>query len=797
MSWLTQFFLNPAYVLPGAALVSLPILIHILSRLRYRRVRFAAMEFLLESEELNRRRIILEQLLLLALRILAVVLIALLIARLVLDPGRLLMLRGASMHHVVLLDDSLSMRDRDGDRTVFQDTLTTLENMLAEGSRQPGASRVTILSMTDPARPIVSDRVLDGALVQELLPRLRNLTCTWRAASPVPAINAARDILAADGSASPQIHVLTDLRATDWNNRPEVASALESLKSIGASVDLIRITREPRPNVALQELTSDTFSTAQGIPWRITATLRNHGSAKVTGLRGAVLIDSRPLPGRILIPDLEAGAEVQVSHDLAFDSEGLHHVEVRLDNDALREDNHRFLAVEVSERRTVLIVDDEGQQEDASFVAAALSADPALTGLTCEVRTSQVLTSAKLAQYDCIYLLNVRDLPADAVDELASYVREGGGVAWFPGEQANTRWYSETLREPKRNLFPVPLGTLRDTAAETGGNSSQQSSPFVSPVFERHPIFVVYNTPDSPFPDTVQIARWLQVTADFKADDAERQDGVRSLMRLKNGQPVAFEHAVGRGRVLTFLTGAGRRWSNWPVAPAAPGYVVMHLLMHQYLQRQTDYVERRELTEVLRLDWPGGQFSENVEVFLPEAVGDEDPIAETFLRLQATPVKPDGTKPAATPTDAETSDSEEPVAGPVAKIETGDPQSARSDLSNAAESGREPERLSITISQADRPGIYKVRRFDADGTGKDLSIALNVPPTESALALADAGALTQQADLAHVRVLEADAAEALGGSEAGREIRWVLLGLLIATLIAEQLLALRLSYHPA
>ena len=61
MSSLTQFFLNPAYVLPGAALVLVPILIHILSRLRYKKVRFAAMEFLLESEELNRRRIVLER----------------------------------------------------------------------------------------------------------------------------------------------------------------------------------------------------------------------------------------------------------------------------------------------------------------------------------------------------------------------------------------------------------------------------------------------------------------------------------------------------------------------------------------------------------------------------------------------------------------------------------------------------------------------------------------------------------------------------------------------------------------
>lgn len=133
------------------------------------------------------------------------------------------------------------------------------------------------------------------------------------------------------------------------------------------------------------------------------------------------------------------------------------------------------------------------------------------------------------------------------------------------------------------------------------------ASPFVNPVFESHPIFVVYNTPDSPFPDTVRMTRWLQVTDEFKRDDAERKDGVKTLMRLKNGQPVAFEHSLGNGKVLTFLTGAGRRWTNRRVRPAAPGYVVMNLLMHQYLQRQVDSVELRELSEPLRLEWPVNQ----------------------------------------------------------------------------------------------------------------------------------------------------------------------------------------------
>ena len=78
-SWLLQHFLNPSFVLAGTALVASPIIIHLINRLRYRRVRFAAMEFLLASQQRNRRRVLLEQLILLLLRILLVLGLMLLI----------------------------------------------------------------------------------------------------------------------------------------------------------------------------------------------------------------------------------------------------------------------------------------------------------------------------------------------------------------------------------------------------------------------------------------------------------------------------------------------------------------------------------------------------------------------------------------------------------------------------------------------------------------------------------------------------------------------------------------------
>src|SRR6267378_6109306 len=76
-----ELFLHPWYMVIGGALVSSPIIIHLINRMRFKRVRWAAMEFLLKSQKRNRRRLIIEQLILLLLRILLVILTAMLLAR--------------------------------------------------------------------------------------------------------------------------------------------------------------------------------------------------------------------------------------------------------------------------------------------------------------------------------------------------------------------------------------------------------------------------------------------------------------------------------------------------------------------------------------------------------------------------------------------------------------------------------------------------------------------------------------------------------------------------------------------
>ena len=741
MSWLTQYFLNPGFVLPGAALVSVPIIIHLLSRLRYKKVKFAAMEFLLQSDELNRRRLIIEQLLLLLLRTLAVLLVLLLIARLVLDPSRMMLLRGATTHHVLVIDDTLSMRENVDNQTVFDQAIGTMEQLLTQAGSNTSSLQCTVLTMTQPDRPLVTDRALNNALVQELNPRLRNLTCSWKSASPVESLDAAYNMLSGDGGISPQVHVFTDLRSSDWTGEPEVAEAFQRLESIDARINVVQLTKQSTSNVAISGMTSRTLATAVGVPWRLDLTFRNLSPQKVTGLRATVYIDGSSLPVKVLVPDIEAGKEIRHAHDIAFESPGQHEVEVRLEQDALLEDNSRFVVVDVTDKRTVLIVDDDARQEDASYVASALGADQ----LAVEIRQSDVLVTEVLDNYDYIYLLNVRELPADATELVSRYVADGGGIAWFPDDQANTVWYSTVLRTEKTPLFPVALGVV-DSIPEVAADDEPQ---FQKPLFESHPVFDFYA--DTPFADDIQISSWYQTVK--AADDSTPvwPTDVRVLARLTNGSPVIFEHSHGDGKVLTFLTSAGRRWSNWPVLPPAPGFVVMHLLMHQYLQKPSRAVELRELGDPVRFEWPVGEYSESVEVFLPAS---EDDAANDFMQLTAAPVL--------------------------------DSQSSSADL----------QRLAVTIPQADRPGVYRIKRYRLEGEGRQTWLALSVPTTESDLTVAEASAIEGMSDSGRIRVIAADVATELGSSDSGRELRWLIIALLLIVLIAEQLMSLRMSFHP-
>src|SRR5689334_25164698 len=104
-------FITPAFAIAGVALASIPIIIHVLNRRRYRIVNWAAMEFLLRALRKNRRRLRFEQWLLLAVRCCVLGLLGLALARpLGCAQSTLATVAGQrSGLHVMVIDNSYSM----------------------------------------------------------------------------------------------------------------------------------------------------------------------------------------------------------------------------------------------------------------------------------------------------------------------------------------------------------------------------------------------------------------------------------------------------------------------------------------------------------------------------------------------------------------------------------------------------------------------------------------------------------------------------------------------------------------
>src|SRR3989442_11000930 len=144
------FFTPPWYMAAGGAAASLPILIHLINRMRFKRIRWAAMEFLLKSQKRNRRRLIIEQLILLLLRILLVLLAGLLLARL-LASG---FVQQQSTLHLLIIDDTVSMSDHwreDGEtKDTFNFAKQTVLDKIAKNAAQASAAQsLIVLRLSD------------------------------------------------------------------------------------------------------------------------------------------------------------------------------------------------------------------------------------------------------------------------------------------------------------------------------------------------------------------------------------------------------------------------------------------------------------------------------------------------------------------------------------------------------------------------------------------------------------------------------------------------------------------------
>jgi Aerotolerance regulator N-terminal/CARDB/von Willebrand factor type A domain len=759
--WILQHFLNPALFWPGVALASVPIIIHLINRLRYKRVRFAAMEFLLVSEQKNRRRVLLEQLLLLLARIALVLLILALIGRLILDPKHLSLFQGARTHHVILLDDTGSMRDRVGEASAFDQAREVVRGIIAQGAERPGTQRVTLVLMSSPTETSgLTERDVDSQLLDDSAAQLQDLTCTFRAGSPVAALTAVRNRLTSDRASEKVLHVLSDFRKPDWYDNGALVSELETLNNAKVSLNFVRLVTEQHENLAVTELTGTVETAAVGVPVTMRAKVLNSGKREAATAKLAVSIDGQALNRREPLPPIPAGESREVTFDVDFPTSGLHRVEVSLEADSLEADNIRRLAVDVPQANPVLVIDGTAGAVQGLYVADALAADQSVTGYAVTIDGPEGLRKRNLAEFALVYLINVPELPPDATEAVRKYVRDGGGLAFFVGETINAGYFNREFFAEGKGLLPVSLGLTPTLLPPVEGTQTPDL------VVSDHPVFAILAGQENPLIDFVKINAYFPVDA-----SAPRAEGAKVIASLRDGAPLMLEHEFGQGRVLTCLTAAGPAslsetlqrlavnpdspgdlpptvWNNWASGNASPTFVVAQLEIAKRLARKDRALPLKTVGEEIAGTLDLALFRDDVEIKSPD---------DQIIKLKAAHAAP---------------------------------------LTPAAE-GIAPatQTASFAFRETDDPGVYGLRRFRRDQTSLETLLAYNVPARESQLELITDDQLKKQLGNIEFTIQSPGETDWLRRESPGEEVRWWLLWGLIVIGLLEQTLASRVSYH--
>ncbi len=484
---------------------------------------------------------------------------------------------------------------------------------------------------------------------------------------------------------------------------------------------------------------------------RLTVAVKNFSDQVASNVALRVVQDGQKLPLAVNFDKVEAGVEVTQDFDLTFDSPGRHRVDVALPADSLNGDNERFLSVEVSPVNRVLIIEGNPENDEGEYLVDALAADPGITGYSPQLETVDFLRRRSLDEFQSIFLLNVSDMPDDALAPLEDYVRSGGGLTWFLGDVIRPTFYISKLYADGDGLFPVRLSVV---SAQTN-SSALEGGPDTA--FADHPAFQVFQGQENPFTELTRVFEYFPVAEDWEKDDQRRGDSVQTIARLTNRDPIAFSSTYGTGQVVTFLTSCGPRWNNWA---RYPSFVAMMLDLEKFIARRDRVLERRIVGEPIDLTIDPNQFLDEIEITGPDATGN------AVTRLKAAPPRK-------------------------ANGESGQP-----DGTSSGGSATIAEQLKATFRDTDTPGIYQVRLLDQNQSPTDRWITFNVPVAESELELAPTELIRKQiGDNLDVQIQEPGEFAWIAGRDAGQEVRLWLLIALVVFLFGEQLLGYRLSFH--
>ena len=526
------------------AAISIPVLIHLLNRRRYRRVPWAAMRFLKISVDQNQRRMRLEDWILLLLRCAVVALLASLLARPVLEgvSG----VPGSKVAAAIIVDNSASMGSQEGGVTRLALAREAAHEIL---SGLPQGSPVVVGDVFR-AHEASADHEFARA-------RIDAITQTERHADLILATKEAIGALDGQAVVDRELYVITDGHAEEWGSLAALGGRFSDITA-GVRVQLITVGSSLNANLGISRLTPAAALPAVDQPFRIDGDVTNFGEAPVIRVPVKVLVDGQASGNPWIIEELGPGRSETATLYTALPGPGYHRVTVALEGDKAPFDDRQTVVMRARDEVNVLLVDGEPGAEDRDsetfFLREALAPVPPAERSSYPVKPRVVsgsnLEAEALDRYEAVVLANVADVSLAFADRLARFVEKGGGLVMFPGGNFRPESYNALLYR-RHGLLPASFVPREgDIGPRTRSLIPAETNPLS---LERDLLAGVKFR---------QIQRLQLGEGDYRVN-----------LRYDDGQPALVESNYGQGKVFVFTSSADLAWNDFAVRPAYVPFV--------------------------------------------------------------------------------------------------------------------------------------------------------------------------------------------------------------------------------
>jgi hypothetical protein len=453
---------------------------------------------------------------------------------------------------VIVLDNSYSMTQTDGVEPKFEAAKRAADEVI---KTMPTGSSVAVLLCSDVVNKLIPEPTYDLTLASE---QIKEAPVFDRGTNLLSGIQSAMEILSGRSELRKEIYVITDGQAGGWGRMEEIRKVLEDNRR-EVRAHLLFVGRPEEKNLGIASLKLDGGVVAVNVPVRLNVRVQNFGKGEANDVNVSIAVDGEPPMDQTTIASIPPGESRSVSLFARMKADGFHTVTAKIDGDHLPADDWRTVALRAVKEVKVLLIDGdpgrEARESETFFLRNALRPVPRAQWddyfVKLTVKTPTELEGTRFEDFDAVMSANVTDFSTSALGQLVNYVKGGGGLVMFLGDNINVNFYNEQLLK-RYGLLPAALGQARGDA-----KAQEQWFSLADKGYD-HSIVSIWKDPNAGSLSSVRFFRAFDLVEDASA----KKEDARIVLRFADQRPAMIEKDFGQGRVVLFASTADTDWND-------------------------------------------------------------------------------------------------------------------------------------------------------------------------------------------------------------------------------------------